>query len=95
MKEPDSTPWDRILIYFICPYKIIIEGLDDLLMIKSLTMVDPTTRWFKIIKYRDKSESTIENIVDQTWLCRYPRPTIFTSDIRNEFLGLALKTNAV
>ena len=28
----------------------------------------------------------------KTWLCRYPRPMIIEHDIRNKFIGHALKT---
>ena len=31
------------------------------------------------------------NLVDQTWLCKYPRPTIIVYDCRNEFLSHAFK----
>ena len=54
-------------------------------------MIDPATGWFEILKYKDKRTATIENLVDQTWLCRYPSPTIFTYDYGNEFLGNSFK----
>ena len=33
----------------------------------------------------------MENLVDQTWLCKYPRPTIIVYNRRNEFLSNAFK----
>ena len=33
-------------------------------MIKYLTMIDPATGWFVILKYDDKQASTIENLVE-------------------------------
>ena len=55
-------------------------------------MIDPTTGWLEIVQYNNKEDATIENLVEQTWLCRYPRPKIITYDRGNEFLGHALKT---
>ena len=54
-------------------------------------MIEQETRWFEIIQYKDKKSATITNLVEQMWLCRYPRPTIITYDRWNEFLGNALK----
>ena len=39
-------------------------------------MVDLETRWFEIIRYNDKQSDIIENLVEQTWLFKYPRPAI-------------------
>ena len=33
--------------------------------------------------------------MEQTWLCRYPRPTIFTYNRGNEFLGHAFKNDLI
>jgi hypothetical protein len=45
------------------------------LMVKCVTMIDPTTGWFEIAQYDDKKSITIANIVEQQWLTRYPLPT--------------------
>ena len=39
-----------------------IKGYDDPLILKTLTMIDPETGYFKIIKYNDKHASTIVNL---------------------------------
>ena len=54
-------------------------------------MIDLETRWLEIVCYNDKQADTIENLVEKTWLCRYPRPTIITYYRGNEFLGHAFK----
>ena len=38
-------------------------------------MIDPVTEWFKITQYNDKRDISIANLVETTWLTRYPRPT--------------------
>ena len=75
------------MVDLIGPYKIIREDNSDPLIIKSLTMIYPATGCFEIIQYKYKYAYTITNLVEQTWLCRYPRPTIINYDHRNDFLG--------
>ena len=38
-------------------------------------MIDPATGWFEIVPYSDKKSITIANLVEQTWLSRYPWAT--------------------
>ena len=77
-KEAETIPWDRLLVDLIGPYRIRGKGYDEPLILKALTMIDPATRWFEILRYDDKQASAIANLLDQTWLCRYPCPTIIT-----------------
>ena len=37
-------------------------------------MIDPVTGWFEITQYDDKRAISITNLVETTWLSRYPRP---------------------
>ena len=37
-------------------------------------MIDPVTRRFGVVQYDDKTEITISNLVETTWLSKYPRP---------------------
>ena len=55
-KEAEATPYDRLSIYFISPYKITIEVRDKPLLPNSLTMIDTITGWFKIVQYNDKKQ---------------------------------------
>ena len=94
-KESDAIPWDRLLVYLIDLYKIKREGHDEPIILKSLTMIDSETWWFEIVQYNDKQAATIANIVKQTWLCRYPHPTIITHNQVNELLGHAFKNDLI
>ena len=58
-------------------------------------MIDPATGWFEIVRYNDKQADTIANILEKTWLCRYPHRTIITYDRGNEFLGHAFKNDVI
>jgi hypothetical protein len=47
----------------------------------ALTMIDPATGWFEIVKATNKSATSIQDLFHNTWLARYPRPQfIFFSD---------------
>ena len=46
-------------------------------------MIDPETGQFEILTYKDKQAATTSNLVYQTWLCRYPSPTIIRHDRGN------------
>ena len=37
-------------------------------------MIDPVTGCFEITQYNNKIAITIDNLVETTWLSRYPRP---------------------
>ena len=66
-------PWDRLFMDPIVPYKIIIECHDEPLVLKYLTMIDPTTRWFEAIQYNDKQEYKMANLASSIfWRSVYP-----------------------
>ena len=90
-----TTRFALLLVDLIGPYKIRGKGYDEPLILKALTMIDPATRWFEILRYDDKQAGTIANILYQTWLCRYPRPTIIKYDRGYEFLGHAFKNDLI
>ena len=48
-------------------------------------MVDPATSWFEIVEIFNKTPIEIANLVEKTWLNRYPRPGIITFDSGSEF----------
>ena len=53
-------------------------------------MIEPVTSWFEIKKYYDKQVETLEVIVEQTWIDRYPRPTEITYGCGENYLGMYL-----
>ena len=46
-------------------------------------MIGPVTRWLEIVHYNDKHSATIFNLVDKSFICGYPIPTIITYNHRN------------
>ena len=82
-KEAGDIQFNIFLVDLIGTCKIIREGYNDPLLIKSLTMIGPATGWFDIVRYHDKQAANIDNLAYQTWLYRYPRPVIITYDRGN------------
>ena len=85
-KEAEATPWDKLCIDLIGPYKIRRKGTNDLIC-RCVTMIDPATGWFEIQQYDDKRSITVANIAEQEWFSRYPWPTQVTFDRGSEFIG--------
>ena len=56
-------------------------------------MIDPETGWSEIVQYKHKQAYTLSNLVEQTWLYIYLKPTIFTYDPGNEFLVHAVQND--
>lgn len=90
-KDADVVPWERLCVNLIGEYKIAGKGKKKLPK-KAVTMIDPVTGWFEIIRYDDKRAITIANLVEQTWLSRYPWQTLITYDRGSEFIGHEFKT---
>ena len=51
-------------------------------------MIGPIPRWFEIPQYEDKISISITNLVETTWLYRYPRSIEITYDQWKEFIGI-------
>ena len=56
-------------------------------------MIYPEARLFEIVQNNDNQTHTISNLVEQMWLCIYPRLTIIPYYHGNTFLGHAFKND--
>ena len=52
-----------------------------------MTMIDPATGWFEIVRIDNKDSETTANKLEQVWLNRYPWPTEVVLDRGTEFMG--------
>ena len=51
-------------------------------------MIDPATNWFEMKQLKDKYFTTVANLVEQTWLCRYSTKLIrITYNKGSEFMA--------
>ena len=65
------------------------------LILQLVTMINPIKGLFEINPYNDKKVRTITNLVETTWLTRYPWPTQITYDQESQFIGNELKDNLI
>ena len=84
-KEADAIPWKQLCIDLIGPYTVGKKQYETTLW--CLTMIDPATGWFEIAQIPDKSSETVANVLEMTWLTRYPWPTQVVMDRGREFMG--------
>ena len=50
-------------------------------------MIDPATGWFEILEIPSKQADEIANLLEQTWLVRYPWPQNIICDRGKEFMA--------
>ena len=93
--EPETIPWHTLCIDLIGPYtfgknkydknKVLIE-LNEITL-QCLTMIDPATGWFEIVQLPNKRADIVANLLEQTWLTRYPWPSEIVLDRGTEFMA--------
>ena len=84
MKKADSTPWDVLCIDLIGMYKIKQKIKKTLYY--GVTMIDPATGWFEMKNIPTKRADIISNVIEQTWLTRYPWTTQIIVDRGKEII---------
>ena len=85
-KQAEANPWERLCVDLVGPYKMKRQRGKDL-SLWCVTMIDPATGWFEMKQLPDKEAITVANIVEQTWLTRYPWPSVITYDKGTEFMA--------
>ena len=89
-KLSEEASWNKLCVDLIGLYKICKKGKYILLLIAG-TMIDPVTGWSEVMQYNDKTAMEIANLVETTWLIRYPCPVEITYDRGGEFLSREFK----
>ena len=85
-KQAESAPWEKLCVDLIGPYTIINAHRKEIL-IHAVTMIDPATSWFELKLIPNKTALEVANVVEQTWLTRYPWPQEITNDQGSEFMA--------
>ncbi len=87
-KEAEAQPWDKLCVDLIGPYTFQKKYRKKDLSLWCVTMIDPATGWLEIKEIKNsKSAIDIANLVEQTWLTRYPWPTQINFDRGSEFMA--------
>jgi hypothetical protein len=74
-----------LCVDLIGPYTVCTKNGTQSL--HAMTMLDPATSWFEVVEIPNKRAVTYANLVENTWLCCYPRPLQCIFDNGSEFLG--------
>jgi hypothetical protein len=82
-KIAESDPWVIAFVDLVGPFTIRTPAKTHSLL--ALTMIDPATGWFEIVKAINKSGTSIQYLFHNTWLARYPRPQFIVFDDRGKF----------
>jgi len=82
--DTETQPWRRLCVDCIGPYKIKRRNKPPL-EFQAVTMIDPATSWFEMRQLKTKKADEVANMVEQTWLTRYPMPEEITFDGGPEF----------
>lgn len=79
-KEVGVKPCQRLCIDIMGPYTVKRSDKKELKTLKCVTMTEPATGLFEVARYDDKQVITVEDIVQQSWLSRYPHLSRITLD---------------
>jgi len=63
------------------------------LQLWAVTMIDPTTRWNENKNITTKRADIVANVLEKTWLTRYPRSSAITLDCGKEFMTEVTKND--
>lgn len=86
-KETECVPWEKLCVDLIGLYTIPNKSKPkEPRTLWCVTMIDPATGWVEIKDIDKKQAINIANIVETTWLSRYPWPKVMTFDRGTEFM---------
>jgi hypothetical protein len=85
VKDVEAHPWQTLCVDLIGLYTVCKKNGTHSL--HAMTMFDPATFWFEVVEIPYKRAVTCANLVENTWLCCYPRPLQCIFDNGSEFLG--------
>ena len=85
-KEAEFEPWEVLCVDTIGPYKIRIRNSKHDFELRCLTMIDPATGWFEMVRLPDKTAISVAQLAEITWFTRYPWPQKIIYDRGTEFL---------
>ena len=80
VKLAEEIPWIKLYVDLIGTCTIRRKCKNENLHLKVIMIIGPVTGWFETEQYGDKRAISIENLVETTWVSRYPRPIEITYD---------------
>jgi hypothetical protein len=77
-KIAESDPWVMVCVDLVGPFAIRTPTKTHSLL--ALTMIDPATGWFEIVKSTNKSAASIQDLYHNGWLARCAQPQFIVFD---------------
>jgi hypothetical protein len=84
LKDVETEPWRDIALDLSGPWKTNLNG-QQIEFHSLVTIINCFTSWVEIIPLQSKSGKHFTNLIEQEWLCQYPRPSQFIYDQGGEF----------
>jgi hypothetical protein len=81
--ESDIISWIMVCVDLVGLFTIRIPYKAHSML--ALTIIDPATGWFEIVKTTNKSATSIQDLFHNSGLACYPRPQFIVFDNRGEF----------
>ena len=64
---------EKLCVYLIGPFVMSRKIQKEKLNFKYVMVIDPVTGSYELMEYNKKRAISIANLVETTWLSRYPR----------------------
>jgi hypothetical protein len=96
-KIAESDPWVMVCVDLVGPFTIRTPAKAHPLL--ALTVIDPATGWFEIVKASNQSSTSIQDLFHNTWLALYPRPQFIVfengsmGEFKREFKQICVQDN--
>lgn len=88
-RQAAAHPWREVAVDLIGPWKLDINNVQ--VLFSALTIIDTTTNLVELVRLEDKTAAHVARKFEQTWLARYPKPTVCIHDQGGEFIGYAFR----
>ena len=85
IKESETQPWKLLCVDLVGPYTATLKSGKECTL-NAMTFIDPATGWFEISEIREKTSTELSQVLDSTWLSRYPRPESIIFDNGTEII---------
>jgi hypothetical protein len=82
-KIAESDPWVMVCVDLVGSFTIRTPAKTHSLL--ALTMIDPATGSFEIVKATNKSATSIQDLFHNAWLAHYPQRQFIVFDNGGEF----------
>jgi len=78
---------EKLCVDLIGPCSIRNKTDSQIVRLWCQTIINPAKGWFEMKELKDRKAISVANLVEQTWLARYPWQSEIVFDRGTEFMG--------